>query len=74
MLINRINYQMRATLNGSGGQKIDNVQEFSKVDYQNALGLVNISKSNYDKIASSVSMNRNSEINQLFAQSARLHD
>ena len=57
-----------ATLNGSGGQKIDNVQEFIKVDYQNALGLVNISKSNYDKIASSVSKNGNSEINQLFAQ------
>ena len=57
-----------ATLNGSAGQKIGNVQEFSKVDYQNALGLVNVSKSNYDKIASSVSKNRNSEINLLFAQ------
>lgn len=57
-----------ATLNDSAGQKIDNVQEFSKVDYQNALGLVNMSKSNYDKIASSVSKNRNSEINISFAQ------
>ena len=57
-----------ATLNESAGQKIDNVQEFSKVDYQNALGLVNMSKSNYDKIASSVSKNRNSEINLSFAQ------
>lgn len=57
-----------ATLNDSAGQKIDNVQEFSKVDYQNALGLVNMSKSNYDKIASSVSKNRNSEINLSFAQ------
>lgn len=57
-----------ATLNDSAGQKIDNVQEFSKVDYQNALGLVNMSKSNYDKIASSVSKNRNSEINLSFTQ------
>ena len=57
-----------ATLNDSAGQKIGNVQEFSKVDYQNALGLVNMSKSNYDKIASSVSKNRNSEINLSFAQ------
>lgn len=57
-----------ATLNDSAGQKIDNVQEFSKVDYQNALGLVNMSKSNYDKITSSVSKNRNSEINLSFAQ------
>ena len=57
-----------ATLNDSAGQKIDNVQKFSKVDYQNALGLVNMSKSNYDKIASSASKNRNSEINLSFAQ------
>ena len=57
-----------ATLNDSAGQKIGNVQKFSKVDYQNALGLVNMSKSNYDKIASSVSKNRNSEINLSFAQ------
>ena len=47
-----------ATINDSAAQKTDNVQEFSKVDYQNALGLVNMSKSNYDKLASSVSKNR----------------
>ena len=57
-----------ATLNNSADQKIGKVQDFSKVDYQNALGLVNMSKSNYDKIASSVSKNRNSEINLSFAQ------
>lgn len=57
-----------ATLNNSADQKIENVQGFSKVDYQNALGLVNMSKSNYDKLASSVSKNRNSEINLSFAQ------
>ena len=57
-----------ATINDSAAQKIDNVQEFSKVDYQNALGLVNMSKSNYDKIASSISKNKTSEINLSFAQ------
>ena len=57
-----------ATINDSAAQKIDNVQEFSKVDYQNALGLVNMSKSNYDKITSSISKNKTSEINLSFAQ------
>jgi len=57
-----------ATINDSAAQKIDNVQEFSKVDYENALGLVNMSKSNYDKIASSISKNKTSEINLTFAQ------
>src|SRR6476660_4762514 len=56
------------TINDSAAQKIDNVQRFSKVDYQNALGLVNMSKSNYDKITSSISKNKTSEINLSFAQ------
>jgi high-affinity iron transporter len=43
-------------------------QQFSKVDYENAQGLVNISKSNYEKIASSLDERRRQEINSFFSQ------
>ena len=45
-----------------------NNQQFSKVDYENALGLVNISKSNYEKLASSLDERRRQEINSFFNQ------
>jgi high-affinity iron transporter len=43
-------------------------QQFSKVDYENAQGLVNISKSNYEKIAGSIDERRRQEINSFFSQ------
>src|SRR5919108_2940482 len=43
-------------------------QQLSKVDYENAQGLVNISKSNYEKIASSLDERRRQEINSFFSQ------
>ena len=43
-------------------------QQFSKVDYENAQGLVNISKLNYEKIASSLDERRRQEINSFFNQ------
>src|SRR5918996_1786509 len=43
-------------------------QQFSKVDYENAQGLVDISKLNYEKIASSVDERRRQEINSFFSQ------
>src|SRR5918996_3559548 len=43
-------------------------QQFSKVDYENAQGLVNISKLNYEKIASSLDERRRQEINSFFSQ------
>src|SRR5919112_1825661 len=43
-------------------------KQFSKVDYENALGLVNISKSNYNKISDSVDERRRNEINFFFRQ------
>jgi high-affinity iron transporter len=46
----------------------NNNQQFSKVDYENALGLVNISKSNYEKLASSLDESRRQEINSFFGQ------
>jgi high-affinity iron transporter len=42
-------------------------QQFSKVDYENAQGLLNISKSNYEKIAESLD-ERRQEIDSFFLQ------
>ena len=46
----------------------NNNQQFSKVDYENALGLVNLSKSNYEKLTSSLDERRRQEINSFFNQ------
>jgi high-affinity iron transporter len=46
----------------------NNNQWFSKVDYENAQGLVNISKSNYEKLASSLDERGRKEINSFFNQ------
>ena len=43
-------------------------QQFSKVDYENAQGLLNISKSNYEKIADSLDQRRRQEIDSFFVQ------
>src|SRR5918999_764835 len=43
-------------------------KQFSKVDYENALGLVNVSKSNYNKISDSLDERRKNEINSFFRQ------
>jgi high-affinity iron transporter len=43
-------------------------QKFSKVDYENAQGLLNISKSNYEKIADSLDQRRRQEIDSFFVQ------
>jgi high-affinity iron transporter len=43
-------------------------KQFSKVDYENAVGLVNVSKSNYNKISGSLDERRNNEINSFFRQ------
>src|SRR5919106_5935365 len=49
-------------------QETDNSEKFSKVDYENALGLVKVSKSNYNKISDSVDERRRNEINFFFRQ------
>ena len=43
-------------------------QQFSKVDYENSQGLVNISRSNYEKIGSSLDDRRRQEIDAFFSQ------
>src|ERR671918_55031 len=43
-------------------------QQFSRVDYENAQGLVNISKSNYAKIANSIDERRRQEIDSFYVQ------
>ena len=43
-------------------------QQFSKVDYENAQGLVNISKLNYEKIVGFIDERRRQEINSFFSQ------
>ena len=43
-------------------------QQFSKVDYENSQGLVNISSSNYEKIGSSLDDRRRQEIDAFFSQ------
>ncbi|HET6800819.1 MAG TPA: FTR1 family protein [Nitrososphaeraceae archaeon] len=60
----------------SAGPVLDTVEkqpqpstkQFSKVDYENALGLVNVSKSNYNKISDSLDERRKNEINSFFRQ------
>src|SRR5918995_2420128 len=42
--------------------------QFSKVDYENALGLVNVTKLNYNKISDSLDERRKNEINSFFRQ------
>jgi high-affinity iron transporter len=42
--------------------------QFSKVDYENARGLVNISKLNYENLASSLDERRRQEVNSFFGQ------
>jgi len=43
-------------------------QQFSKVDYENARGLVDISKSNYENLASFLNESRRQEVNSFFVQ------
>jgi high-affinity iron transporter len=43
-------------------------QQFSKVDYENSQGLINISRSNYEKIGSSLDDRRRQEIDAFFSQ------
>ena len=43
-------------------------QQFSKVDYENAQGLVSISKLNYEKIVGFIDERRRQEINSFFSQ------
>jgi high-affinity iron transporter len=43
-------------------------QQFNKVDYENAQGLVNISKLNYEKIVGFIDERRRQEINSFFSQ------
>ena len=43
-------------------------QQFTKVDYENAQGLVNVSKSNYENLASSLDERRRQEVYSFFSQ------
>ena len=54
--------------NNNNNKTIVIIQQFSKVDYENALGLVNMSKSNYEKLTSSLDESRRQEINSFFNQ------
>ena len=49
-------------------QSQPSIGEFSKVDYENAIGLTNVSKSNYNKISDSIDERRKEEINSFFRQ------
>jgi high-affinity iron transporter len=44
------------------------ITQFNKVDYENAMGLTNISKSNYNKISDSIDERRKQEISSFFQQ------
>ena len=62
-------YQISNASSSNGlGQMSKNKNQLSKVDYQNSAGLVDVAKSDYDKISKSIDSNRNSEINLSFAQ------
>jgi high-affinity iron transporter len=62
-------YQIsNASISNGVGQVSKNKNQFSKVDYQNSAGLVDVAKSDYDKISKSIDKNINSEINLSFAQ------
>ncbi len=58
-----------ASISGKEGkQSQPSIREFSQVDYENAIGLTNVSKSNYDKISDSIDERRKEEINSFFRQ------
>jgi high-affinity iron transporter len=58
-----------ASISGKEGkQSQPPIREFSQVDYENAIGLTNVSKSNYDKISDSIDERRKEEINSFFRQ------
>ena len=62
-------YQIsNASISNDLGQVSKNKNQFSKVDYQSSAGLVDVAKSDYDKISKSIDENINSEINLSFAQ------
>ena len=49
-------------------QSQPSTRQFSKVDYENAIGLTNISKSNYNKISDSIDERRQEEIGSFLRQ------
>jgi high-affinity iron transporter len=49
-------------------QSQPSTRQFSKVDYENAIGLINISKSNYNKISNSIDERRKEEISSFLNQ------
>ena len=49
-------------------QSQPSIRQFSKVDYENAIGLINISKSNYNKISDSIDERRKEEISSFLNQ------
>jgi high-affinity iron transporter len=49
-------------------QSQPSIRQFSKVDYENAIGLTNISKSNYNKISDSIDERRKEEISFFLRQ------
>jgi high-affinity iron transporter len=49
-------------------QSQPSIRQFSKVDYENAIGLINISKSNYNKISDSIDERRKEEIGSFLRQ------
>lgn len=62
-------YQIsNASFSNGLGQMSKTKNQLSKVDYQNSAGLVDVAKSDYDKISKSIDTNRNSEINLSFTQ------
>ena len=63
------NATLAASISGKEGkQSQPPIREFSQVDYENAIGLTNVSKSNYDKISDSIDERRKEEINSFFRQ------
>jgi high-affinity iron transporter len=49
-------------------QSQPSIRQFSKMDYENAIGLINISKSNYNKISDSIDERRQEEIGSFLRQ------
>jgi high-affinity iron transporter len=49
-------------------QSQPSIRQFSKVDYENAIGLTNVSKSNYNKISDSIDERRKEEIGSFLRQ------
>jgi high-affinity iron transporter len=56
-----------ATDQQQNNNKNDN-QQFKKVEYENSQGLVNLSKSNFENLSSSLDESRRQEINSFFSQ------